>query len=91
MTTQTFELMQRDVLMQRIDYETQINDDVEKWSCEKNGFKDAHRTWMCVQCCSGKEWVRQKWKTCAWLWSTREWTLLIGGSCQYLLIKILRY
>jgi hypothetical protein len=30
MTTQTFELMQRDVLMQRIDYETQINDDVEK-------------------------------------------------------------
>jgi hypothetical protein len=29
-TTQTFELMQRDVLMQRIDYETQINDDVEK-------------------------------------------------------------
>jgi hypothetical protein len=29
-TTQTCELMQRDVLMQRIDNETQINDDVEK-------------------------------------------------------------
>ncbi len=37
--------------VQIIDCETQIIDDVEKWSCEKlSGFKDAHRTWMCVQC-----------------------------------------
>ncbi len=49
-TTQTYALMQRNVLVQITNCETQINDDVEKSSCEKSGSRDAHRTWMRVQC-----------------------------------------
>ncbi len=49
-TTQTYALMQRDVLG--------ANNwlwDTNKWWCWEmklweSGFKDAHRTWMCVQC-----------------------------------------
>ncbi len=36
--------MQRNVLVQITNCETQINDDVEKSSCEKSGSRDAHRT-----------------------------------------------